>query len=356
MESAHAHRKDEHLAVAEAQYRKHPPVSSLNDIRLIHRSLPETNVNNVSLAVEDSRLPFDFPFYIEAMTGGSQKTGEINEQLAHVAKTTGLAMAVGSQSIALKEFEAIKTFENARKINPDGFLIANIGAGHTAYEAQRVVDMIGANAVEVHINVPQEVVMAEGDRNYRWIESLGEIITTSPVPVIIKEVGFGMDASTIAQLEKIGAQYINVGGRSGTNFAQIEDQRNRDKEHPNSHAYLYDWGQTTAESLLEARIPRGNATILATGGIQTPLDVVKAQVLGAKAVGVAGHFLHILLNDGVDALIQEVTLWQEHLPKLYAMVGAQKQSDLVHVPYILSSELESYARQRGLQSDYTNLN
>ncbi|MCM0582076.1 type 2 isopentenyl-diphosphate Delta-isomerase [Weissella diestrammenae] len=346
MESAHAHRKDEHLAVAEAEYRKEPAISSLNQVRLIHRSLPETALNQVSLTVDDNNFPLSSPFYIEAMTGGSQKTGLINEQLSQVAKETNIAMAVGSQSIALKEFDTIATFENVRKINPDGFIIANLGAGHTAYEAQRVVDMIGANALEVHVNVTQEIVMPEGDQNFIWLESLGEIITTSAVPVIIKEVGFGMDQTTIQQLEQIGAKYINLGGRSGTNFAKIEDRRNRSLSVEQPYQFLYDWGQTTAESLLEARY--AHASIIATGGIQTPLDILKAQVLGAKAVGVAGHFLHTLLSKDVDALIAEVTLWQDQLRQLYAMVGAKQASDLTQVPYILSPELYNYAQQRHL--------
>lgn len=346
MESEHAHRKDEHLALAAAEFKKEPPVSSLEQIRLIHRSLPEMNVKDVSLQVQDPLINWDYPFYIEAMTGGSKKTGEINEQLAHIAKTTGLAMAVGSQSIALKDPDAISSFRIARKTNPNGFLIANLGAGHTAQDANKVIDMLGANALEIHVNAAQEIVMAEGDRDFHWLESINEIIATSPVPVIIKEVGFGMDQQTIKQLEQIGAQYINIGGRSGTNFAIIEDRRNRTDTPKQSHQYLYDWGQTTAESLLEAQ--NSPVNIFATGGITSPLDIVKAQVLGAKAVGIAGYFLHDLLNYGPDHLIETIQLWQSHLPKLYALVGASDQSSLTKVPYILSPELNNYAYQRHL--------
>lgn len=347
MESEHAHRKDEHLALAEAEYRKMQPTSSLNQVRLIHKALPETSVNQVNLASDNPEFPWPFPFYIEAMTGGSEKSSQINGQLAEVAKETGLAMAVGSQSIALKDFEAIPSFEIARKKNPNGFLIANLGAGHTAYEAQRVINMIDANALEIHINAAQEIVMAEGDRNFHWHESLGEIIATSPVPVIIKEVGFGMDLHTIQTLEALGAKYINVGGRSGTNFARIEDRRNHTNYKEHAHAYLYDWGQTTAESLLEAQTAQQH--IFATGGIQSPLDVVKAQVLGAENIGVAGYFLHILLNQGADSLVDEIQLWQKHLPKLYTLLGAKTRSDLQKAPFVVDAELANYAQQRHLK-------
>ncbi len=346
MESAHAHRKDEHLSVAELEMRQRPYNSSLNGVRLLHNALPESRVADVDLTVHDKNFPFTTPFYIEAMTGGSQKTGRINAKLAEVAKETGLAMAVGSQSVALKDTEAIATFTIARDINPDGFMIANIGAGHPVQHAQTVVDMIGANALEVHVNAAQEIVMAEGDREFMWLDNLADIVAKVAVPVIVKEVGFGMRQETIATLHAIGVRYVNIGGRSGTNFARIEDRRNRTDDH--QHAYLYDWGQTTAESLLEARALTEKPTIFATGGIQTPLDVVKAQVLGAKAVGVAGHFLHTVMNEDTSGLITEVTRWQNHLAKIYALLGVRSQAELLQVPYLLDPELLNYANQREL--------
>lgn len=346
MESAHAHRKDEHLALAEAEYRRHQPVSSLEQVRLIHQSLPELKISDVSTAIRDENFNFTTPFYIEAMTGGSIRTGRINQQLAEAAKETGLAMAVGSQSVALKDKDAIESFTIARDTNPDGFIMANIGAGHSAQSAQQVVDMIGANALEVHVNVAQEVVMPEGDENFLWLDNIIEIIQTVSVPVLIKEVGFGMNAATIKKLYENGAEYVNIGGRSGTNFAVIENRRYRDKKF--NYDFLYDWGQTTAESLLEAQSLQQKPIIFATGGIQNPLDVLKAQVLGAKAVGVAGHFLHTTLQDGTTGLINEITNWQQQLRKLYALVGARSANDLTKVPYVLSPELQNYKDQRQL--------
>lgn len=344
MESAHAHRKDEHLALAESEFRRQTPISSLKQVRLIHQGLPEISVADVDLTVQDAALKMTTPFYIEAMTGGSIKTGRINEQLAQAAKETGLAMAVGSQSVALKDPAAIASFKTVRQINPDGFIMANIGAGHSVEHALQVIDMLNADALEVHINVTQEIVMPEGDRTFYWQDDLAAIIQQSPVPVIVKEVGFGMAKETIQQLKQLGAQYINLGGRSGTNFAVIEDRRNR--ELGTTHEYLYDWGQTTAESLLEAQFVPDAPTILATGGIQDPLDILKAQVMGAKAVGVAGHFLHTVLSDGTDGLITEITQWQDHLTKLMAMVGARTQNDLTNVATVLSPELANYKQQR----------
>lgn len=342
MESAHAHRKDEHLTIAEVQMRKNGLVENFNDIRLIHHGLPELAVNEVSIATTLPDFKLDTPFYIEAMTGGSEKTGKINQQLAQIARDTGIAMAVGSESIALKDDAAKASFEVVRDINPDGFIIANIGAGHPATHAQAVIDLIGANALEVHINTAQEIVMPEGDRNFHWLENIADIIANVTVPVIVKEVGFGMSQTTFQMLAEIGVKYVNVGGRGGTNFAAIENQRN----HTEDYSYLLDWGQTTTESLLEARLAETSLSILATGGVHNPLDVLKAQVLGAKMVGVAGHFLHTLLNNKQDGLYREVITWQKQLHELYTLVGVANENELTDVDYVMSAQLESFARQR----------
>jgi isopentenyl-diphosphate delta-isomerase len=344
MESAHAHRKDEHLALAESEFRRNAPLSSLRDVRIMPVTLPETSTEQVDMRVQDANFTFDFPFYIEAMTGGSKKTGEINEKLAIAARETGLAMAVGSQSVAIKDASAADTFKVARKINPDGFLIANVGAGKTLQDAREAVNMIEANALEVHVNVTQEVVMPEGDRTFIWQDELANIIANVGVPVIIKEVGFGMTSKTIALLRDLGAEYINLGGKSGTNFAIIEDRRNRNPE--DKHEYLYDWGLSTAESLIEAGKVSNAPTIFATGGIQDPLDVLKAQIMGAKSVGIAGHFLHTVLNNDTDGLITEITSWQNQLTKLMAMVGAKTQSDLRNLDVIYANELFNFWQQR----------
>lgn len=346
MTSEHMHRKDEHLALAEANYRHAQPHSSLDNVRLIHRPLPESQLDQVDLAFKTPAFTWPYPFYIEAMTGGSPRTGQLNSQLAQVAKETHLAMAVGSQSIALKDPQTRQYFTNVRKENPDGFIIANLGAGHGPKAAQAAVDMLAADALEIHLNAAQELLMAEGDRQFKWIDNIQAILAAVSVPVIIKEVGFGMDQATIQTLTNLGVHYINLGGRSGTNFAKIEARRNR--EHPFPLDYMFDWGQTTAESLIEAQAlkPDVQRHLMVTGGIQNPLDILKAQVMGAQAVGIAGHFLHTLMQDGPARLTAEILSWEADLAKLYTLVGARYQADLANVPYVLSPDLLAYAQQR----------
>lgn len=348
MESAHAHRKNEHLSLAEKQYEESHAHDIFSAVRLLPTSLPEMAVEDVD--VRPKRLGWDWqwPFYVEAMTGGSQPATKVNAALARQARDHRLAMATGSMSIIFKDPSAKQSFQVVRQENPDGFIMANLGPSATLAQAEAAVSLIDANALEIHLNAAQEVVMAEGDREFYWADHLAKIIAVLPVPVIVKEVGFGMSAATIRQLEALGAHFINPSGRGGTNFAKIEDQRN----HHNDFSTLFDWGLTTPESLLEAKNRRRQTRILASGGVTSPLAVLKAGALGADAVGVAGFFLHQLIKNGEIGLDATLTQWQTELPRLFPLVGAKDWTALQQVPTLFSPDLESYWRQR--QSQISN--
>ena len=186
--------------------------------------------------------------------------------------------------------------------------------------------------------------MKVGDREFYWLEALAGLVSRLHIPVIVKEVGFGMSQQTISQLEQIGVRWINVAGTGGTNFARIEDRRN----HELDLSDLVNWGLSTPESLLEAQQKSPSTHLIASGGITCPLDVIKAGVLGAKAVGVAGYFLHLLIKEGEEGLAKELHRWQVELPRLMTLVGVRNWDDLYLVDYLLSPELESFTRQRGL--------
>ena len=181
---------------------------------------------------------------------------------------------------------------------------------------------------------------------FNWLDNIQYLVSELEVPVIVKEVGFGMSKTTIAKLQTHDVHLINVSGRGGTNFAAIENRRNHDINFES----LLDWGQTTPESLLEAHsIRRGKTEIIASGGITSPLDVIKAGVLGARAVGVAGYFLNILQNEGYDALDQTLGEWQVIVKRLLALLGCSSFTELSRVEYVLGTDLLSYARQRHLR-------
>ncbi|MEK1439844.1 type 2 isopentenyl-diphosphate Delta-isomerase [Limosilactobacillus fermentum] len=344
MESAHAQRKNEHLSLAEKDFVLNHQVHPFDQVRLIPNALPEMAVKEVKLKPAGLALPFEWPFYIEAMTGGSQRTTAVNASLARLAKQFNLAMATGSMSVMFNDEAAKKSFAVLREENPDGFLMANLGAGADFKKARQVINFIDADALEIHLNPAQELIMKEGDREFYWLEALAGLVSRFHIPVIVKEVGFGMSQQTISQLEQIGVRWINVAGTGGTNFARIEDRRN----HELDLSDLVNWGLSTPESLLEAQQKSPSTHLIASGGITCPLDVIKAGVLGAKAVGVAGYFLHLLIKEGEEGLAKELHRWQVELPRLMTLVGVRNWDDLYLVDYLLSPELESFTRQRGL--------
>ena len=335
-------RKDQHIHYAEMHY-KPQSTNGLEQVRFVHQSFSEMKTTDVNLNTNLGSLSLDYPFFINAMTGGSDKAHVINKNLSIIAKETGLAMAVGSVSAAIKDPSLSESFKIVRKENPNGLIISNLGAHHSLENAKMAVDMLEADAIQIHLNTPQEVVMPEGDRDFTgWLNNIEEIVKHIDVPVIVKEVGFGMSKETIQQLIDIGVTIIDVSGRGGTNFIHIENERREEKEYD----YLLNWGQTTAESLLEAHFYRKQADFIASGGIKNPLHMLAAFGLGAKAIGLSGEFLHRVLTTGNEQTIHTVNQWKSELTALMTLVGAKKITDVEKASIVLSPELKHWCCER----------
>lgn len=344
-ESSREKRKDEHIKFALKPISQ--STSHFDQISFIHHSLPNIGVEDVSLNVKIPNLFMSNPLYINAMTGGSVMTGNINAALAEVACSTGMAMAVGSQHAGLNNKSLIDTYKVVRKVNPKGTIIANVGADVSLEFALRAVDMIEANALQIHLNAPQELIMPEGSRNFTgWLKKIEHIIQHSDVPVILKEVGFGMCRETYTKLKEIGIEYIDVGGRGGTNFIEIENHRRGNHE----YGYLKGWGQTTPISLLEAQEFLNHLTIFASGGVRHPLDVVKSLALGAKAVGIASPILRILNTSGTKLAIEEMEQWKNQIKVIFTMLGARNVEELQTYPLIFSNEVKEWCEARKIDT------
>ncbi|MDF7637100.1 type 2 isopentenyl-diphosphate Delta-isomerase [Leuconostocaceae bacterium ESL0958] len=341
MANLQSQRKNEHLSLATKFWRdgsNQQVGPGFEAVRLIPGPLTDMSVAEADPSLLLFGQHFDWPFYIEAMTGGSAQGKAVNEALAKVAAETNLAMAVGSQSAALKDPTLADSYQVVRKQHPTGFLIANLGADHPIDHVRAAVDMIEANAIELHVNLGQELSMAEGDRAFFWLENLNNVIAKAPVPVIIKEVGFGMGPALLQQLAALEPAAINIGGGNGTSFHQIEQRRDRQKTAPLD---LTQYGLSTVESLLAAEKANLTTPVIATGGIQSINDVLTALVLGAKTSSVAGYFLKVLMTDGPNALTQEILSWQAALPKLMTLCGAQTLADLPQQDRIYSPALQN---------------
>ena len=278
-------RKNEHVEIAMAQ--SDAPQSDFDRVRFVHHSIPSINVDEVDLTSRTTDFDMTYPIYINAMTGGSEWTKQINEKLAVVARETGLAMAVGSTHAALRNPKMAESFSIARQTNPEGIIFSNVGADVPVDKAVEAVSLLDAQALQIHVNAPQELVMPEGNREFStWLDNVAAIVQRVDVPVIIKEVGFGMSKELYKDLIDVGVTYVDVSGKGGTNFVTIENERRSNKDMD----YLANWGQSTVESLLESSAYQDSLNVFASGGVRTPLDVVKSLALGAKAVGMSRPF------------------------------------------------------------------
>lgn len=345
----HQHRKDEHLSLA-LKYWKTQPQSprglTFDNLRLLPNPLPELAVDQVDLSITCFNHRFETPFYIEAMTGGSALGDKVNRQLADIAANQHLAMAVGSQSIAIKYPELAEGFRQVRQHNPQGFILANLGAHHGLEAAQRAVEMLQADALELHVNVAQELTMreSEGDRSFYWLENINRIAERLDVPVIVKEVGFGMPQALFEKLAQTAVAGINVGGKGGTDFVWIEHQRGGIFD-------LHDFGLTTVESLLEARLAGNHKPLIATGGISSSQQILKAQLLGADLVSSAGFVLQTLMESGLEALEARFESWREELRRFYVLQGARNLAELRQNQLLLDLSAQNFLQQRQSKND-----
>ncbi|PEZ05748.1 type 2 isopentenyl-diphosphate Delta-isomerase [Bacillus sp. AFS018417] len=340
-----AKRKLEHIeyALSTGQSRTH----GFRDIVFVHQSLPNISYESISFQTGIGELSLSSPIFINAMTGGGgEHTLHINEQLAWAAHQHQLAMAVGSQMAALKDPQEAESYKIVRKTNPNGIVIANLGSEATVEQAQRAVDMLEANALQIHLNVIQELTMPEGDRDFTGaLERIEQIVKYSSVPVIVKEVGFGMSKETVENLANVGVSIIDIGGYGGTNFAAVENER-RQRVLP----YFNEWGIPTVSSLIEASSIQKNLSIIASGGIQTALDVAKALALGASAAAFAGHFLRILINEGIEKLMEEIELLHRDLQFIMTALGARTIAELQRVPIVINGDTYHWLIQRGIDT------
>jgi isopentenyl-diphosphate Delta-isomerase len=333
-------RKDEHVRYAVDQQHQGFPANDFDSINFVHHALAGIDGAEVSLDTEFAGSSWQTPLYINAMTGGSESTGKINRELAIAARETGLAIASGSMSAYLRDESVAHSYHVLRQENPRGFVIANVNANATVEQARRAVDLLEADALQIHLNAMQEIVMPEGDRDFsHWPRQIERICASMPMPVIVKEVGFGLSRNTVELLRNLGVAVADVGGRGGTNFARIENNRRQSTD----LSYLSDWGQSTACCLLTAADVTG-IQVAASGGVRSPLDIARALALGARATGVAGHFLEILMDHGVDRLITTIREWLDQLSLIMTVLGARTPWALTNCDVALTGRLETYCR------------
>jgi isopentenyl-diphosphate Delta-isomerase len=264
--------------------------------RFTHRALPNIDLADVDTHVEIFGKTLVAPILISCMTGGAPEARKLNRRLARVAQAQGLAMGTGSARALLEDASQLSTFD-VRKDAPDVLLFANLGAvqlnkGYTVKDCRRLLDMLQADALVLHLNPLQEALQPEGDTNFAGLlEKIADVCANLQAPVVVKEVGWGIESRDVAALLAAGVAAIDVAGAGGTSWSEVERYRIAESWRADVAAEFAGWGIPTARSLCEARAIAPNVTLFASGGIRNGLDLTKALALGARLVGLAGPFL-----------------------------------------------------------------
>lgn len=351
-------RKGEHLALASGEGVETMARAGWDDVHLVHDALPHIDSSEVDLSVELLGRRLELPLVITGMTGGHRKASEVNRVLAAAAERHGIALGVGSQRAALRDPSLVPTYAVAREAAPTVFVIGNIGISQLVdqpgearlddADIARVIGMVRADALAVHLNFLEEMVQPEGQTRARGAEeALASLARTCPVPVIAKETGAGIRRETAERLRRAGVRAIDVGGVGGTSFAAIEARRARergDERRALLGERFTDWGVPTAVAVVGAVMT--GLPIIATGGVRNGLDAAIALALGATAVGVGRPLLQAaLLGDlAVDEWIAQFAL---ELRTAGFLSGVGRVTELRAAQRVITGETAEWLRQLG---------
>ncbi len=331
-------RKAEHLKINLEQDVQSGLTTGLEKYRLLHQALPELDLEKVDTSLSLFKRNLGAPILISSMTGGTPEAAVINHRLAEAAQTAGVAIGVGSQRAALEHPEQAATFQ-MRRYAPDALLFANLGAvqlnyGYGLAECQRAVEMIAADALILHLNPLQEAVQEGGDTNFGSLAARIEGICKSVgVPVIVKEVGWGISARTAKLLADCGVTAIDVAGAGGTSWSQVEMHRASDDFMRRLAAAFVAWGIPTAESILMVKKAAPNMAIFASGGLRNGLDIAKCIALGASLGGMAGPFLRAASSSS-ERVVTEINLIIRELRVAMFAAGAASLDALARAELI----------------------
>lgn len=334
-------RKDEHLDIALAQRTLVGAANPFDRLRFEHCALPELALDEIDLSAPFLGRTFALPFLISSMTGGPARGAQINENLAQAAEALRIPLAVGSQRIAIEGAGAAGINSHLRDHAPTAAIWANLGAaqlvqGYGLDEAERAMDMIGADALIIHLNPLQEAVQPGGDRNWRGVlAAIGALAGKLSRPVVVKEVGFGISAPVAARLAEAGVAAVDVAGVGGTSWAAIEAHRAQDADERAVAEAFGNWGLTTPEALKTVRQACPKLPLIGSGGVRDGVDAAKAIRLGADLVGQAGGVLAAALVSP-EAVIAHFRVMAQQLRIACFCTGSRDLAALRATPLLAS--------------------
>jgi isopentenyl-diphosphate delta-isomerase len=307
--SMHEQRKADHLRISLNEDVRFPRLTTgLERYRFVHQALPDLDLPAIDLSTHLLAKRLRLPLLISSMTGGTAEAEVINRRLAEAAQATGVGLGLGSLRAALESSQLQRTFD-VRPLAPDILLLANLGAvqlnyGYTVDDYRRAVQMVGADALILHLNPLQEALQAEGNVNWRGLlVKIEAVCRELEVPVVVKEVGWGISEAVARELRDAGVSAIDVAGAGGTSWSEVERHREVNLSRRHLADSFGDWGIPMIDSLQAALRAAPELPVIASGGIRSGVDVAKVLALGASAAGIATPFLKAAA-EGTKAILE----------------------------------------------------
>lgn len=334
MDRQRRQRKDQHI---ENYLKTRARGTTLLDcVYIEHNALSDVSIKQIDTSVEFMGQKIAMPLMVDAITGGGDSSASINEDLSSICESINIPMAVGSESIALTDESSRESFELVKQ-KENLIRVGNLGFERNYDDFIFARDLIDAKAMQVHLNIAQELVMKEGDNDFHSsIDIIGELVEKFPYPIIVKETGSGISKEVAQKLLEKNVQYIDVAGRGGTNFIEIEDLRDFEMDYSD----LYNWGIPTAKSIIDVRSVSDDVFIIASGGIKTAMDVVKSIIIGADMTAMTGEVLNYLLRGGYQACEDFLKEINHKIKIIMALLGVRNIEELKKVDYKLIGELK----------------
>ena len=325
-------RKFDHIRINLEEDVRSGITTGLEDFHFNHCALPEIDLEEIDTSVEFFGKNIALPFLVSSMTGGTEDAYRINQNLALNAEKFNLAMGVGSQRAGLEDQAAMQTFK-VRDFAPNIFLLANLGAvqlnyGYSIEHCQQAVDSIGADALVLHLNPLQEALMEDGDTNFsELLKKIEGVCRKLDVPVIVKEVGWGISAEVARKLIDAGVKAIDVAGAGGTSWSEVEKYRMKSDLNREIASAFNDWGISTTSCIEEIHKSMPEISLIASGGLKNGIDIAKCVALGARLGGMARQFL-LAAAESAEALEKRITVYQRQFVIAMFAVGAKSISEL----------------------------
>ncbi len=327
-----------------------------SDIRLIHVSLPEINLNEVDVSTSFLNRRLRAPIMIEPITGGTLLAKGINSNLAEAAEDIGVALGVGSQRAALEDGQMIETYSIVRDKAPSVPILANIGCPQLLGEkaelyVKEAVKMLKADALVIHLNSLQEAVQPEGQTNFKGVvQKIREIVKKLNVPIIAKETGAGISREVAKRLKSAGVSMIDISGLGGTSWAAVEYYRAFRARNPQKARLgkkFWDWGIPTVASILEVKSISG-MKVIASGGVRTGIDVAKSLAIGADYLaGMALPFLKPATKDSASVKNVLNNLIEELKTAMF-LTGSPNIKFLKKASFVMIGQTKQWIEQRGI--------